>query len=473
MNPAAPSPTVRRSLLRRVLKGVVLLLVAALVAHAANVLRHQRAIARLEKDARARGEPLSLAELAAACQAPIPDSNNAALPLLAQWKERDPEYWQAFLDGKAELGQPRPHAIDPQVPLLGAKAKPVLPGVALPPEALAAAEAHLKAQAGHLEALHAALTRPAARFPIRLTNGFTMLLPHLAGLKGESQLLRLESVVAIERGDPNRALRALDAMARLGNLASDEPMLISQLVRIACQAATIAGAEHLLSRWALAAPQLDQLAATADLLQSTGLLRRALLGERASALDFLKARATQFEAISGSPGSGSGLRWLSAVGLTLGDQQLLLESLSEGIALADTPLPGMLEGYAELQQRTQARTRGFPPKLFTSMLLPALEKIPEKFANLEAKRRTLLTAIALERHRLAHDGRLPGRLEELVPRFLPAVPQDAFAEGPLLYRALPSGYVVYSVGPDRQDNRGRDRDNKAKGPFDLPFTVTR
>jgi hypothetical protein len=262
-------------------------------------------------------------------------------------------------------------------------------------------------------------------------------------------------------------------MTRMGNLPADEPTLISQLVRIAIQSSAAAGAEHLLARRALTGPQLDLLAGTCDGMQSTGLLRRALLGERASALSFLTASASQFEAVTGSASGGSGLRVMSAVGLTLGDQQLLLETLAEGIALADTAFPGSLQRYAELEERTQARMRGFPPKLFTSMLLPALAKIPEKFATLEAKRRAMLTAIALERHRLAHNGQLPGRLDDLAPRLLPSVPQDPFLEGPLLFRTLATGYVVYSVGPDRQDNSGRERDTKTKAPFDLPFTVTR
>ena len=46
--------------------------------------------------------------------------------------------------------------------------------------------------------------------------------------------------------------------------------------------------------------------------------------------------------------------------------------------------------------------------------------------------RVLATVVAIERFRLA-EGRLPDRLEELVPRWLPAVPKDPYSRGAFLY----------------------------------------
>ena len=58
--------------------------------------------------------------------------------------------------------------------------------------------------------------------------------------------------------------------------------------------------------------------------------------------------------------------------------------------------------------------------------------------------RALRTAVAIERFRLA-EGRLPARLEELVPRWLPALPKDPHGDGPF----------AYSTGPDdRTDGFG-------------------
>jgi len=66
-------------------------------------------------------------------------------------------------------------------------------------------------------------------------------------------------------------------------------------------------------------------------------------------------------------------------------------------------------------------------------------------------------------------GRLPQRLESLVPDYLPEPPWDSFSGGPLVYRLEDDGYLLYSVGPDRTDDGGRRQtcDDYPMGPGDL------
>ena len=62
--------------------------------------------------------------------------------------------------------------------------------------------------------------------------------------------------------------------------------------------------------------------------------------------------------------------------------------------------------------------------------------------------------IAVCAYRAKH-GRLPGRLEDLAPEFLPAVPTDPFdTQAPVGYNPdTPAGPMVYVVGRDRKDDR--------------------
>jgi hypothetical protein len=76
----------------------------------------------------------------------------------------------------------------------------------------------------------------------------------------------------------------------------------------------------------------------------------------------------------------------------------------------------------------------------------------------QAQMRCVTVALALERHRLAH-GTWPTALAELPPDLLPFVPLDPFDGRPLRYRRLADGVVVYSVGPDSQDDGGDLTDN--------------
>jgi hypothetical protein len=63
-------------------------------------------------------------------------------------------------------------------------------------------------------------------------------------------------------------------------------------------------------------------------------------------------------------------------------------------------------------------------------------------------------------------------LDELVPVFLPAVPQDPFRTIPLTLERLPDGLTIYSSGGDEEDNEGRlDRDSPMLRGTDLGFRL--
>ncbi len=79
------------------------------------------------------------------------------------------------------------------------------------------------------------------------------------------------------------------------------------------------------------------------------------------------------------------------------------------------------------------------------------------------------TALALAVYR-ARCGHYPEKLEELVPELLPQVPVDLFAPGQtLIYRREGEGYVLYSVGRNGVDDRGRPSSLKAQD--DLGFRI--
>jgi len=89
--------------------------------------------------------------------------------------------------------------------------------------------------------------------------------------------------------------------------------------------------------------------------------------------------------------------------------------------------------------------------------LPALDTCPDKhWAHVATLRGTEL-ALALRLYQQTHDGKLPARLDELVPDYLPAVSVDPFSsegEG-FLYRVDAGGkWIVYSRGPNLRDNDG-------------------
>ncbi len=88
-----------------------------------------------------------------------------------------------------------------------------------------------------------------------------------------------------------------------------------------------------------------------------------------------------------------------------------------------------------------------------------------------ATRRVLLTALALRVYRLEH-GEDPPDLAAVVPSILKSVPVDPYSAKPLIYVKGRKDGVVYSVGPDRDDdNLARPLPLKHVDTADGDFTI--
>jgi hypothetical protein len=71
-------------------------------------------------------------------------------------------------------------------------------------------------------------------------------------------------------------------------------------------------------------------------------------------------------------------------------------------------------------------------------------------------------AIVLHIYRL-ENGQYPERLQDLVPKYLPKLPEDLFSGQPPIYRRTEKGFVLYSVGPNGKDDGGRTAEDSPHG----------
>ena len=129
----------------------------------------------------------------------------------------------------------------------------------------------------------------------------------------------------------------------------------------------------------------------------------------------------------------------------------LLDALNDAIEVARLPPEERGTFFDDLRPRALKMTP------YARMLLPALGKVGEADARCHAELRSAIAGLAAERYRLKC-GRWPDTLDTLVPAFLPGVLADPYDGRPLRYRRLPEGVVVYSLGPDGQDDGGRMRE---------------
>ncbi|MBI3919770.1 MAG: hypothetical protein HY318_00025, partial [Armatimonadetes bacterium] len=90
------------------------------------------------------------------------------------------------------------------------------------------------------------------------------------------------------------------------------------------------------------------------------------------------------------------------------------------------------------------------------------ESVASHAATNEAISAGLAVTLALHGYRLEH-GAYPNRLKELVPSYLQHVPRDPFyPRHELRYRRTGGRYLLYSVGPDGKDDRGKPIFDPAK-----------
>jgi hypothetical protein len=341
---------------------------------------------------------------------------------------------------------------------------------------------HVVARSEYREAVREALRRPGCRFPLRITDGIKALLPHLARLKRDAQEFRAEAWVATERGDVATSVRAIQDCAKVGTLLRDDPFLIGQLVRIACDSMCLTELERLLSRLSPSDSQLGELGAILEALSALDGYHLAMICERAIGLSVFEPPMTiLLDDAASTQDVGEEAAGLSRImvamrltGLQQLDRCLFMETFEHLLTNAPLDSSAKLLAVETAMTNTETRIKKFPPKIFSGMLLPSLQNGARKFCHSEALRAAALTALAVERYRLAHDGRMPETLTELVPTLMPGIPSDPFDGQPLRYRRLEQGYAVYSVGADRTDDGGKEKPKKSgSGPFDVTFTVRR
>jgi hypothetical protein len=487
---SAPPPLPTQGLRKRILPLCIVLVIlapflAALGYYLVFRISTARAIDRLEARAKAKGEPLTLGQLAATHR-PIPEEENAATPLLDLWEKEDPIFWQAFRSGQ----RPLPERLQKKdferalLPIVGRGNPRLSRSGPLPPDTRAAAETHVQEKKDHMEAVRAALAWPRCRFPIQITEGYNAVLPHLAELRGEAQNFRIQGALDRDTRNVDGSLRALEDTARCGQVLAGDPFLISQLFRVSCASMVLQDTERLLSRGSLSVAQLDRLQNLIGALEMKDALRTALVSERASALSVFDPSADTLAQAFPQPGDGSlpaerrklqvGMGVIMATGLGGADHRFMLETMEEAIALAGDESPAATEKWEQWDTRLAEESAKFPPKLFSRMLLPALSRAWARFTTFEARRRATLSAIAVERYRSSHNGQLPEKLADLAPGFLERTPIDPFDGQPLRFKRLEKGFVIYSVGANRRDDGGKERPEKV-GPkdYDETFSVER
>ncbi len=345
-------------------------------------------------------------------------------------------------------------------------------------------------------ALHAAARSglTEGRHDVNLSAGFAVLLPHLAKMRQLARVLAVEALLAVMDNRGGDAVTAALDIVPMAHSLAEEPLLISQLVRAAILGIAVEAGQTALNRADLSDADLlrlqEGLAAAVPPMDREPMFRRALLAEYIMNLPApemmarreISAKSQEHpptilhllrDEMAGRPGLwpagkpctryfqslaqgvGEGFSGMSETGAlvncwSMNRRMGLLEARSADGVLEDfiarlKRARGNVPDGLELPESDMLAARA----VVAYITLPALARAFEAEWRIRTQTGLARTAAAVERFRLAN-GRLPERLEELVPAFLDQIPVDPWNHGePVTCRVRKAGDFV-PTGPERQ-----------------------
>jgi len=330
-----------------------------------------------------------------------------------------------------------------------------------------------------LELLHAGAAIANCRYPGDLSAGYETSIHDLSSLKKGARLLNVEAIWHAG-SRPGRSVRSVISSFGLAQSLESEPVLVSQLVRIACQALTVSTLERLVNRADLTDAQLDELSRAVVRAQAPMAMSRAFVGERCMGLAMLKmppaqiARTFSLSSSSRESPADARLRSLAIylhrfAGLTDRSAIMYLDMMEEYIEAIQLPVGQRHRAIEAIEARYGLEAGG---GYLLTHVIPAIGRVALINLRGVAGLQTAQVALAIQRYRLA-SGRLPDTVGDLVPFYLDAAPKDPFDGNDLRYKELEPGFVVYSIGEDLSDDGGKEKPAKTtRGGKPVNWDVT-
>jgi hypothetical protein len=280
-----------------------------------------------------------------------------------------------------------------------------------------------------------------------LSKGFEIELPHLANLRAYARILAADTTLASARGDYGEVGKNLDAMMKLAYAIGEEPILISQLVRIAITGIFYNNVSQCIPTEIIPSDLVEQiLQITADADGRDGFAdsfsMEGLIGldafdnirsgedvERMGDISSIDDFLVQFY--------GS----ILARPFLYMDQEDYANIMER---MTDTMKLPFYEAQPELE-RINDEIENLPrTRVLSRILLPALTRAAEAQARHEAQLGLMRLGLAVE---LYHDqtGEYPQTLEDIAPTVGGEIPLDPFTGMPFVYEPSGDRFTLYSA----------------------------
>jgi hypothetical protein len=320
-----------------------------------------------------------------------------------------------------------------------------------------------------IEELRQASLLPYSRFPLTYgeENPASILLPHLAHLKGISLFLQMRTLAELQNGDSRKALDDIKLSLRVVDATRTESFLISHLVRIAQTTIALQPVYEGLAQHQWSDAQLTELDSELAKLDFVSDYKFSMRGEtvffQQGIFDYMRHHPEKLLDFSATdydprPQYVHFLGYLIPSGWYYQNQARCARMMfGYYIPVADVKTQTISPTMVRAADATfTADTAHLTPyNIAERLLLPALGNAARRFAYAQGSVNLARTAIALERFRLA-TGKYPASLDDLKSQHLPVPPHDVINGLPLHY-SLTNGasFILYSVGWNETDDGGQ------------------
>ena len=306
----------------------------------------------------------------------------------------------------------------------------------------------------------------AARYPTRVADdpGLASTVQLQSQLSALTPLLLLEAKARARRGDAHAACESVRGVLALARSFERAPFHVSLLLRLARDRDAIGCFERLLPMFDL--PDDDVAVIDEDLayIDYCPSFRRGIIGERVVNMqlfghpDVLGGQSPKFA------------KWSI---VRQGDFAVYLQVMDDLVVASHVKNVSSLRAAVQraedrISKVTAAAGARWRYPITKALSNPSWQPFADAVCRGTALRDATRTAIAIERFRHARGG-LPEALDDLVPDFIPQVPNDPFRGAPLEFRVTESDYRIYSVGTDGTDQGGIAEGSGAPG--DIVFRV--
>lgn len=256
----------------------------------------------------------------------------------------------------------------------------------------------------------------------------------------------------------------------------DEPIQLSQLIRLGQSSVATQALERSLAQGEASPTSLADLQRAFEEEASQPVFLFGVRGERAGHHQMIQAVESgkiKASSVRGWGASGKIGKWWENVSGKLElriSHAPLIRIMTEMVEIAKLPVEQQRPKLKSYMRSIEKTDPGEAPT-YLGVMVWMVEKFGESFWRHQAELRCAIVALAAERYRIAH-GEWPDSPNSLVPEFLDKVHLDPYDGKPLHYRRLVDGVVIYSIGPDEEDNGGKiDRQNSAKPGNDIVFQL--